>query len=294
MAKDKRQTELDFAGSEADRAIEFRAALTNLRDKLGRVCPDAVGLSGRRWQQVRELIMAIKCYEIAGRQPELERLMRTSGLSRDQWKVARHTALALGLVVAARQYVGRTRAADRLTVHEAAIDDLARARGPTNSPPTPLQLPCNSPPARRGDTSYPRAPAGAAKELPNNLSSSSSSARERAELEEAEEANLETNSWPAARPIANRLLRILAPRGLAALDPERRAWVARVAVLAVEFGPEWIEPVFEHFRFASARSPQGLIAKLLDDECVRRATRFNRELARVKLPRNLALRLGLP
>lgn len=84
-------------------------------------------------------------------------------------------------------------------------------------------------------------------------------------------------------PTANRLLKVLAPGGLATLAAERREWITKVALLAERFGAGWIEPAFEQLRYSQPRNPQALIAAILDDECQRRGTRLNRELARVRI-----------
>jgi hypothetical protein len=79
-------------------------------------------------------------------------------------------------------------------------------------------------------------------------------------------------------------LAIFSPQGLSRVGAERREWIVKVAVLAVQFGHDWLAPALERLRSSPARNPQGLMATILDDECQRIGTRFNREMARVEIP----------
>lgn len=275
------QQRIPFEGAEQDARVEFRQKMTALRDKLKRVTPEAVGLTGLRWEQVRELIMAIMSYTLAGRQPELAGMLRTSGLSRDQWYLARENALALGLVTASRRYVSRRRRVDQLAVDQLAVDQLAR--GPTKSDQVQLG-PTRSDQVRPSPTSIKEDTTRAAKELPNNLSSAAANTNTKAA---AGASDFSIDQWKLAIPTANRLLKAIAPLGRRSLTPAQQEWVMKVALLAVKFGPAWIEPAFERLRHAPSRSPQGLVAIILDDECQRLGTRFNREMALITIPEEI-------
>jgi hypothetical protein len=170
----KRTRPLEFGGAEQDARAEFQLAMTRLREKLKSIPPAAAGLSGLRWEQVRELIMAIMSYALAGRQPELSDMLRTSGLSRDQWYTARDHALALGLITTARRYRSRRRAVDQLAVDQLAVDQLAR--GPTNTDQVRL-TPNRSDQHRPSPTRTEEYTTRAALELPNKPSTSTTKTR---------------------------------------------------------------------------------------------------------------------
>ncbi|MGD9632876.1 MAG: hypothetical protein AB7I57_24380 [Pirellulales bacterium] len=193
------QQQFDFPGADADAQAVFRYKNSVLRSKLLALPLASTGLTQRRWDQVREVIMTIHSYQLAGRQPELVGLLRTSGLRRDEWYAAREQALALGLIRAARRYESGKRLADSLAVDEAAIDSLAvagvaEARPPTNADqrrPTP-----NSSDQRRPTpTNTKEILARAAKDLPINSSTTSRAERRRRRLakfvEEVEEVVFE-------------------------------------------------------------------------------------------------------
>lgn len=185
----RQQTELDFRGADFDAASSFRAAMNAAREKLNRIPLAATGLSPLRWNQTKELIMAIIAHERAGlgrganTQPALEAVMRTSGLTRDQAYRARQQALGLGLIQCSRRYRSRDREPDTFSADLEAIERLALLkRGPPCEQVLTGANRCeqvltgaNS--SRRGSNT--RAPAGAAKELLINSSSSSGGSEER-------------------------------------------------------------------------------------------------------------------
>jgi hypothetical protein len=186
------QQRIPFEGADQDASVEFRQKMTMLREKLKSVAPEAAGLSGLRWEQVRELIMAITSYKLRGRQPPFEDVIKTSTLTRDQAYVARKNAERLGLMIAKRRYIAGVRGADELAVDELAVDELAvdeLARGPTNAElhrmaPNKSELHRTTPNSTARFTN-PRTRAGAAKELPINSSSSSTRVRAKRRLQKA-------------------------------------------------------------------------------------------------------------
>ena len=133
------QQEFDFPGADADAQSSFGYRMARLREALAAIPAAAVGLSGLKWSQVKEMIMATRAYELAGRQPQLEDLVRTSRLSARQLAAARQSALALGLIHSARRYHGGRRSPDHVAVSEEVI--LARSK-------TRLQPVCNPSAAR--------------------------------------------------------------------------------------------------------------------------------------------------
>ena len=293
------QEAIDFPGADADASSVFRYQMTRLREQLAAIPLAATGLTGLRWNQVRELVMAIKSYELAGRQPQLLDLLRTSRLSRDQWYVAREHALGLGLISSTRQYLSRARAADVLAIDVEAIARLAhQPRGPTKSDQHRI-APNSTELVRPSPTSTKEVTTRAALELPINSSTAAASACARTSPTGDRQAGGEVAAaaaeeiyeiWKTARPIANRLLKILSPGGLARCGPDRRDWIIKVAILAARLGEQWIAPAFERLRYSPAKSPQGLMAAILDDECQRLGTRLNRELAKIRVPQDLLQR----
>jgi hypothetical protein len=162
---------MDFPGADADASAVFRYQMSRLREALAGIDPAAVGLSDRSWSNVREMIMATRSYELVGRQPQPWELLKTSGLSDRQWKAARQSALRLRLVRAVRVYHGTARLQDSLAVAIEVILALSKSRPQGVCSPSAARLqPVPS------STVSPRAPAGAALELPILLPSSSSGA----------------------------------------------------------------------------------------------------------------------
>jgi hypothetical protein len=254
--------------------------MNELRARLRSVEVAVLRLSQRRWEQVMECIMAIAAHTQAGGECRAgtERVMQTSTLSRDAYYRALRSAKGLGLVRAVTAYAGDVRTSDRLRIDVAALDDLVAVSRATSC----HQLP---PGATSCHQVQPAAttlkePARALVDLPKNLAPAAACANEAAAAAEFD--------WESARPVANRLLAAVAPGGLRSCSDETREWIAKVALLAVRFGPEWIEPAFERLKNGPAHSPRGLVTTILDDECQRRGTRLNRELARVRLPAEIS------
>lgn len=102
----------------------------------------------------------------------------------------------------------------------------------------------------------------------------------------ADAAVVELGEWEKARPLARRIKDAVYPN-VPKLGRKDWLWVARVAVLGIRYGPSWIEPAFEALNSPNVKSPRGLMASVLDDECERNGTRLNRELPKIEIPKEL-------
>jgi hypothetical protein len=257
--------------------------MNELRARLRSVEVAVLRLSQRRWEQVMEVIMAIAAHTQPGGEcrAATERVRNTSTLSRDAYYRALREAKAWGLVRAATAYTADVRTSDRLRIDLAALDGLVDAsrawRATRCNQLPPGATSCHQ--VQPAATTL-KEPARALVDLPKNLAPAAAFANEAAAAAEFD--------WESARPVANRLLAAVAPGGLRSCSDETREWIAKVALLAVRFGPEWIEPAFERLKNGPAHSPRGLVTTILDDECQRRGTRLNRELARVRLPAEIS------
>jgi hypothetical protein len=138
----KQDDQRDFYPAWEERTRELRARLRSIE-------PGSAGLSPRRWEQVRELLMAVASYE--RRTPDGERqcrqaaekLLATARLgtrqlaSVGQLYAARREAERLGLLGSSRNYAGGVRGEDLLWVVDARIEELAAATrgGKEGEPP---------------------------------------------------------------------------------------------------------------------------------------------------------------
>jgi hypothetical protein len=274
-----RQQELDFNTPFAERMAELRARLRSVEVAVTRLSP-------LRWGHVTELMMSIWAHTSRSGEcsAPTERIRTTSGLSRNQYYRALAAAKYLGLVVGVPTYTAETRHSDRLRIVHDRLDELLGATRREQVRPGETRREQ----VRPGETTL-KEHARALEELPKTFSAAA--AKEPAEKKPAaaaaaamEKVHLEV--WEQARPIANQLLRAMWPdTGMNRLHASQREWVAKVALLTLRFGPQWIAPIFERLKHSPAgRSPQGLVFTLLDEECQRRGTRFNREMASVELP----------
>ena len=88
-----------------------------------------------------------------------------------------------------------------------------------------------------------------------------------------------------ARPVMKRLRDIIEPDESRKLRKGDREWVVKVGLLSCRHGPTWIEPAFEAAKSArNISNPRGFLGHILNQECERKGTTLNRELASVTIP----------
>jgi hypothetical protein len=120
---DPNQYTLDFQS-----AYEERMAL--LRGSLQHVDFEAMGLSNHRWRQLRELLLAVRCFGDVYCAKPTKQVRERANLTRRQFYAVRELAIELGLLTARRRW-RNYRQCDTLSVELAAVRKLPRcaARG---------------------------------------------------------------------------------------------------------------------------------------------------------------------
>lgn len=116
----------------------------------------------------------------------------------------------------------------------------------------------------------------------NPCSSNQTAAAAQQERGAAAAAAVDSEEWAKAKPLANRLRKVLhadKPK----LSDSDWLWLARVAVLGIRYGPDFYEPGFEALKNTKANSPIALMKTVLDDELQRLGTRLNRELSKIQI-----------
>lgn len=101
-------------------------------------------------------------------------------------------------------------------------------------------------------------------------------------------AEISTDEWEQARPIANRLLAACWPNSrFADLSTDRRRWLAQVAILAVRHDGDLLAPVLLAVKQASPKSPQRFVGKILADVFKDRRQNLDAALTRIVVPDSL-------
>jgi hypothetical protein len=280
MKPSDRQTRIDFEREHRERCQLARA-----------VAYQRTGLTQRQWHNVQQVL----CFLInsdwgQGMIPYIATIAAACSMSESTVDRAIAAAKSLGILTGETRTNRSGRASNEWVIDFSAIaalgfdDDADQHQDDADQHQDDADQ-------HQDDADQHQDDADSYKEVNTSLvlqksSSSSSSSSETIANEDDEEAVLDLEQrWEAAKPIANRLLRVMYPDAkLSNLSTQRRNFMVKVSLLAVEFGNDWIAPTFEQLKYMHPESPQGLVAKLLDGECQRRGTRLHRELARVRLP----------
>jgi hypothetical protein len=98
-------------------------------------------------------------------------------------------------------------------------------------------------------------------------------------------AEVSTDEWHQAKPIANRLLKALWPdTGLGSLRVERQRWLAKLGVLALRRGNGFMDPLFSAIKRTPPKKPEGFVGKILNDQLRGLGTSLDRELGTITVP----------
>ena len=95
--------------------------------------------------------------------------------------------------------------------------------------------------------------------------------------------NSPCGGWEEARPIAREIALAITGKGMP-VRSDHREWCAKVAILAVRYGRQWLAPALEGIRNVKPRDPVAYASKILDGECERMGTRLQRELSTTQVP----------